>query len=146
MITHDPKTWPSNDPIWDICRAVAFAEGADIEGSVPDRLNNPGDISDFLGVFGSEFHNGSKVTRFPTKEAGWAHLHWKFKRVVDGESHIFLVSYSWLRVARKYAKNWEPWLKIVTEKLGVTIESTPLDYVRAHGYEPEGDHSNTSPD
>jgi len=134
MITHDPKTWPVGDPIWDICRAVAFAEGADIEGSNPDRLNNPGDISDFLGVFGSEHHSGSDITHFPTKEVGWGHLHWKFGRIVKGNSSVYPPNWSWLRVARKYAKDWEPWLKIVTEKLGVTSETTPRDYCLAHGY------------
>src|ERR1035438_8484085 len=45
-ITNDPSTWPTGDEFWNVCWAIAYAEGAQIAGSVPDRCNNPGDISD----------------------------------------------------------------------------------------------------
>ena len=47
-ITNDPATWPTGDRSWDLARAIAQTEGASIAGSVPDRLNNPGDISDYI--------------------------------------------------------------------------------------------------
>jgi hypothetical protein len=52
-ITSDPSTWPTGSRIWDIARAIAIAEGANVEGSNPDRLNNPGDISDGASTYGS---------------------------------------------------------------------------------------------
>src|SRR6266403_1907032 len=64
-ITFDPATWPSGDRVWNVCRAIAHAEGADVEGSNPDRLNNPGDISDGALTYGFEFHSGSSLTTFP---------------------------------------------------------------------------------
>src|SRR5580692_8534150 len=46
VITSDPSTWPNGDAIWTFAQAIAFAEGANLAGSVPDRTNNPGDLSD----------------------------------------------------------------------------------------------------
>ena len=131
MITHDPLTWPVGDSIWNICHAIALAEGANVPNSNPDRLNNPGDISDFVGVFGSEYHSGSHITHFPTKEIGWGHLHWKVNRIIKGMSSTYTSSWSWEKVAKTWAANWEPWLKTVTEHLGVKSDSTPLDYIKS---------------
>jgi len=36
-ITNDAATWPTGDKIWDVCRAIAIAEGANVAGSNPDR-------------------------------------------------------------------------------------------------------------
>src|ERR1039458_1699973 len=44
-ITNDPATWPTGDEFWNVCWAIAYAEGAQTAGSAPDRYNNPGDLS-----------------------------------------------------------------------------------------------------
>jgi hypothetical protein len=127
-IQTDPSTWPGGDNIWNICRAIAFAEGANIPGSVPDRLNNPGDISDGANVFGAEHHSGSNVTFFPDKETGWSWLYEKISNAVYGRSHVYLPSMTWTQFAQKYAGNWEAWVNNVTTYLGVDPNSTLSQY------------------
>src|SRR5258708_26462293 len=83
-ITFDESTWPSGDRVWNVCRAIARAEGANIEGSNPDRLNNPGDISDGGLTYGFEWHSGSSVTKFPDKQTGWQWLYSKISNAAAG--------------------------------------------------------------
>lgn len=128
-ITNDPSTWPSGDKIWDICHAVALAEGANIAGSVPDRLNNPGDISDGLLTYGSEYADGSAVTKFPDKQTGWQWLYNKFQNIIAGGSSTYASTLSWSGIASKYAGDSSSWLNNVISQLGVSPDSTPADYV-----------------
>lgn len=130
MITNSPATWPTGDKVWDICRAIAHAEGAFEAGSVPDRLNNPGDISDWKKMYGFEHHSGSDVTTFPDKETGWNKLYDKINTIALGRSHVFSPSMSWTTIAKIYAGDWQNWLNNVTHYLGVTPESTFNDYVK----------------
>lgn len=119
MITNDQRTWPVGDKIWDVCRAIAKAEGANIEGSNPDRLNNPGDISDGRNVFGSEHHSGSDVTIFPNKETGWKWLYDKIARAKNGKSATYLPTLTWAQFAQKYSGDWQNWVTDVTRELSV---------------------------
>src|SRR5260370_32854808 len=82
-ITVDESTWPSGDRVWNVCRAIARAEGANVQGSNPDRLNNPGDISDGGLKYGFEFHSGSSITKFPDKQTGWVWLYQKISNIVS---------------------------------------------------------------
>jgi hypothetical protein len=128
-ITNDPATWPSGDRFWLISHAVGFAEGADKAGSNPDRLNNPGDISDGGGQFGFECHSGSNVTHFPDKTTGWQWLHDKIENAYNGTSREYFSTDTWTQIAQKWAGNWRPWLVKVTEVLGVSADSTMADYI-----------------
>lgn len=127
-ITFDPATWPTGDKIWDVCRAIAKAEGANVEGSNPDRLNNPGDISDGAHLYGSEQHSGSAVTHFPDKVTGWHWLYAKIERAKDGDSHTFSPYMTWAMFAHKYAVKWVPWLHTVTDTLGVGPDTHINDF------------------
>lgn len=128
MISHDPKTWPRGDAIWNIARAIAMAEGANNEGSVPDRLNNPGDISDGGKTFGYEAHSGSNVTTFPDKEVGWSWLRSKLQNIQNGRSRVYFPTMTWWDLGRKWAGDWENWVVNVTRNLGVDPTSTFRDY------------------
>jgi len=88
-ITANPGTWPKGDSIWDFCQCVAHAEGADIPNENPDRLNNPGDISDGARDFGYELHSGSRVTTFPDKATGWQWLYSKLFNATSGRSSLY---------------------------------------------------------
>ena len=127
-ITHDPATWPTGSKVWNVCRAIAIAEGANVQGSNPDRLNNPGDISDGREEFGDEFHTGSHVTHFPTKEIGWQWLHNKVQNAASGHSHVFLPSMTWIEIAHEWAGDWEDWVKNVTRELNVDPTNKFGDY------------------
>lgn len=121
-ITADPNTWPKGDKIWDICRAIAFAEGANISGSNPDKLNNPGDISDGSVTFAyliPEFHSGSVITHFPDKATGWQWLYNKVQRHVSGKSSTYPQEISVSEFAQKYASDWQNWVANVSQHLGI---------------------------
>jgi hypothetical protein len=86
-----PDSWPSGDRIWDVCRAIAHAEGFDVPGKAPQKLNNPGDLSPgdehgFATAGLAEYHGGSYVIHFATAQDGWNALYAKFANIADGSS------------------------------------------------------------
>lgn len=127
-ITNDPNTWPSGDNIWNVARAIAMAEGANVSGSNPDRLNNPGDISDGYSTYGGEAHSGSNITQFPDKVTGWQHLYNKLKNISNGNSSVYSVDWTWTQFAQKWAGDWQDWVNNVTEILSVSPDDRVGDY------------------
>lgn len=129
-ITQDVSTWPGSDNIWNICAAIARAEGFNRgPGYVPYDLNNPGDLSDGARQYGSQPHSGSNVTTFPTAEIGWQWLYDKIQRIVTGKSSTYPKNAPWSSIAVTWAGNSGAWLANVTDYLGVPASSTPADYV-----------------
>lgn len=143
LITNAPATWPGassdypNAGLWNICTAVALAEGYNQGvGTAPYDLNNPGDLSpgDELGqaVSGSpQTHGGSSIICFATVEGGFIALYTKFDRIVNGRSSVYAATDTWWQVAAKYAGNSAAWLANVTNYLGVDPSSTPADYANS---------------
>ena len=131
LITNDPSTWPTGNKIWDAARAIALAEGANIAGSNPDRLNNPGDISDGYNVYGGESHSGSNITQFPTKTAGWQELYNKLNRIVNGDSAVYSPDFTWNQIAQKWAGDWENWVTNVTDALNLSPDDRFGDFFGA---------------
>lgn len=129
MITNDPTTWPSGDKIWNICQAIAKAEGAAIAGSVPDRANNPGDVTDGISTYGALGSGCSNVTHFPTKQVGWNALYTKVSNIISGASITYCANWTWTQIAQKWSGNWQPWVTNVTGALGVDPTSTVEEYV-----------------
>jgi hypothetical protein len=129
MITNDPTTWPSGDKIWNICQAIAKAEGAAKAGSVPDQANNPGDITDGIHTYGSFGVGCSNVTNFPTKQIGWNALYAKISNIVSGSSTSYCANWTWNQIAQTWATKWQPWVTNVTGTLGVDPTSTLEAYV-----------------
>jgi hypothetical protein len=139
-ITNDVNTWPGpqaaypNAAVWDICTAVALAEGYNGgPGVAPYDLNNPGDLSpgDEAGqaVAGPpENHDGSDIINFATVEGGFVALYVKFFNIVTGNSKVYPKTYTWTQVAAKYAGDSSNWVKNVTNYLGVDPASTPAQY------------------
>lgn len=125
-ITNDPATWPAGDRLWQVAHAIAFAEGANVAGSNPDRLNNPGDLSDDYDTFGGEHHSGSDITRYPTKQDGWNALRNKLYRIQAGASKVYSTTMTWQQLAQKWAGNWQNWLTNTCAHLGCK----PTDTVR----------------
>lgn len=130
-ITSSPDTWPQGDRIWDIARAIAIAEGANVAGSNPDRLNNPGDISDGAKTFGSEVHSGSHVTHFPDKVTGWQWLYDKLQNIANGNSESYSPDWTWTQIAQRWAGNWQAWAANVARELGVDKNSIFGDYANS---------------
>lgn len=128
-IDANPGTWPTGDRIWDICRAIAYAEGANISGSVPDRTNNPGDISDGGSEYGHTAADGSNVTDFPDKATGWQWLYNKVSAIINGKSSVYDANWTIAQVSQKWAGNSGAWANNVASRLGVSTDSTWTDYV-----------------
>jgi len=136
-ITPDVSTWPGSDTdkIWNICTAVALAEGFNLgPGTAPYDLNNPGDLSPgdeggFPTAGPAQAHGGSEIIFFATCEGGFSALYAKFARIVTGASTVYPASWSWAQVAAQYAGNAGNWLANVTNYLGVDPSSTPQSYV-----------------
>lgn len=141
FITQDVNTWPGASPsypngqVWNICTAVALAEGFNLgPGTAPYDLNNPGDLSpgDESGQATSglpQIHDGSAIVCFATCEGGFIALYTKFQNIANGASRVYPASYTWAQVAAKYAGNSAAWLNNVTSYLGVNASSTPASYV-----------------
>lgn len=133
-ITEKPDTWPTGDAIWDICRAVAQAEGYNAgRGAAPFDLNNPGDLSpgDEHGqatAGAAEFHGGSYIIHFATPADGWQALYAKFSNIVNGSSKVYGADWSWSQVGQTYAADPQ-WALHVATLLGVDPSSTPREYV-----------------
>jgi hypothetical protein len=135
-ITNDPSTWPGSDAIYNICAAVALAEGYNQgKGTAPYDLNNPGDLSpgDEAGypTCGTpQNHGGSAIIFFCTVEDGFLALHQKFANIVNGASSVYGADWTWAQVAAVYAGDSAAWLNNVTSYLGVDPQSTPAQYVQ----------------
>jgi hypothetical protein len=128
----NPSTWPQGNRIWDISRAIAFAEGYDQLGSNPSRLNNPGDISDGVSTYGSEQHSGSSVTSFPDALTGWTWLYAKIRNIANGNSAVYDPSMSWNEIGEKWAPpNASTWAANVATNLGVDADSSLNDYINS---------------
>lgn len=122
-ITTDPDTWPAGDAIWDICRAIARAEGYNTNGAA-FRLNNPGDISDGASTYGSEAHDGSNITHFPNALTGWNYLYNKISNHIYGKSAVYPNTMTITDFAHKYAGQWSNWKTIVGRELQVDPDSS----------------------
>lgn len=141
FITSDVNTWPGPSPaypngqVWNICTAVALAEGFNLgPGAAPYDLNNPGDLSpgDEAGQSTSgpaQVHDGSSIIVFATCEGGFIALYTKFDNIVSGKSKVYPATATWAQVAVLYAGNSAAWLNNVTGYLGVSSSSTPAAYV-----------------
>jgi hypothetical protein len=132
-LLQSPDNWPTGDPIWDVCRAIAHAEGFDVAGSAPQKLNNPGDLSpgDEHGsatAGAPEFHGGSYIIHFSTPQDGWDALYAKFANIQNGESSVYDAGWTWLQIGAKYASD-PNWGRNVAATLGVDPNSTLADYL-----------------
>lgn len=122
-ISTDPASWPAGDKIWDVCRAIATAEGYNTNGAA-FKLNNPGDISDGSTTYGSEVHDGSSITHFPDAATGWNWLYQKISNHIAGKSSVYPASLTIAQFAQKYAASWQNWKTNVGNQLGVNPDST----------------------
>lgn len=130
IVASDPSTWPTGNRIWDCCRAIAVAEGYNVVGSNPANLNNPGDISDGASTYGSEFHSGSSITKFPDAVTGWQWLYTKLNNAANGKSTVYDPSMSWNEIGAIWAPpNATVWAANVARQLGVDVDSSLGDYV-----------------
>jgi len=101
-----------------LAHAIAQAEGYGVPHSIPNRCKNPGDLkgTHFPGQVG--VCKGGHA-RFGTAQAGWAALYNQVQKIQDGTSTKYTQHATFRQVAKTYAQNYRPWLKIVTKTLQV---------------------------
>jgi hypothetical protein len=112
--------------------AISHAEGFGIRGTIPSRYHNPGDLkaSSDLGTLVGQVRIGkARHIVFKDDEAGKAALRDCILQMMDGRSSHFHADMTLNQVARVYAENWRPWVKIVSTELGVPPTTTLREYL-----------------
>jgi hypothetical protein len=125
----------SDDFVKRFAEAVARAEGFFVPDSVPARIHNPCDLSDEgdvgCGVFQTSGPNGAALTIYATDEDGWNAAYRKFRRMLDGASHVYTLDMTLLEVALKYAGS-AAWGQNVANALGVDTQTTLAELAAAN--------------
>lgn len=109
--------------------AIAHAEGYFAHGSLPGRINNPGDMK--LGDKGHGVDHGKTI--YATATDGWNALRRECVAILTGASHFYSVSDTIADVARKWTggDNDDAWAAIVAEKLSLDPGTTLKDWIKA---------------
>jgi hypothetical protein len=125
-ITNDSSTWPASDAYWQMCCAIAKAEGYQKgAGYIPYDYNNPGDITDDASDYGSGT-NG--ITTFPTAEVGWQALYTKISNICNGRSSAYPKDWDWTQVGTQWAGGDQNWATNVCNALNVDPSTTPASF------------------
>ena len=110
-----------------LSEAIADEEGFYVEGSVPQRANNPLDITDEgnigNGIISTSGPAGAGITIYSTAAEGCDAGQRKLRRMLSGASEVYLLSMSIEEVGMKWSDD-PNWGKNVAAKLGVTPETT----------------------
>jgi hypothetical protein len=111
---------PSNT-VQKIAQAIARAEGFYVQGSIPQRANNPGDLE--LGDLGNGTISGKTV--FPSASQGWQRLYVQVQGMLDGSSKIYGPDWTIQDVASTYTgnDNASSWAQNVADYLGVGTDT-----------------------
>ena len=119
--------------------AIARAEGFGLRGAIPTRYHNPGDMKSrpgFTKLPGQKSIGKGGHIVFKNDAAGWAALKDQIAKMLDGRSRHFNPNMSIKQVAKHYAANWHPWVKIVTKELGVSPDTTLATYFKSEEIKP----------
>jgi hypothetical protein len=100
--------------------AIAFAEGYDVPGSLPNTRNNPGDISDSSGV----------IWYTSYAEGRAALLHQVQLMFTGGTQTHYSPTMTITQIAKRYAGDWSNWATNVGAYLGVDPDTTTLNDLR----------------
>lgn len=123
----------SEELVTRLAQAIATAEGFQVEGSVPCRANNPGDLTDDgdvgCGLIHTSGPNGAAITVYPDASAGWQALFKKVRRMLEGGSRVYPVRVTLMEVGLKYAGSAQ-WAMNVAKQLGVDTSMTLADLVK----------------
>lgn len=116
--------YPVPDSILRLARAIARAEGFYVAGSLPQRMNNPGSITDPAT---------GKLRQYPSVEAGWNALYRQIEAMASGRSAYYSPDMTLREIALVYTGNDKPdaWARIVAESLGVSPDVRFGDLVGA---------------
>lgn len=117
----------------ELATAISHAEGFGKRRTIPSRYHNPGDLKAL--PYSTPLPGQVRVGKashivFKDDNAGKAALRDYISKMMDGRSRHFHADMTFNQVARRYAENWRPWVKIVSRELGVP----PTTTLRAYFY------------
>lgn len=112
-----------------LAMAVAKAEGYGVEGALPTRINNPGDLE--LGDVGCGVEQGKTI--YPNAKAGWDALERQCALILTDKSPYYQTQMTIMQFAMKYTGNDEAaaWAKTVADFLGLLTTNTLRAYSAA---------------
>jgi len=122
---------PDPDKVNDLATAISHAEGFGKRSTIPSRYHNPGDLKAFsrtTPMTGQVRLGKAGHIVFRDDEAGMAALRDYIVRMMDGRSTHYNPNLTLNQVARRYAENWRPWVKVVSKELGVPPNTTLRAY------------------
>ncbi len=109
-----------------IAKAIAKAEGFYVQGSIPQRANNPGDLE--RGDIG--FGVISLKTIYPSAGQGWEALYHQIGIMLDNSSAVYGPTWTIQDVADEYVsgmqsdtKDAAAWAQNVADTLGVSVDT-----------------------
>lgn len=107
-----------------MAEAIARAEGFNVQGSVAQRTNNPGNLRTNT--------TEGRITGYPTAEDGWRALENQIRMMFDGRSSIYHPDMTFADVGDKYeADPGNAWARNVVQYLGVTLGTTLREWAQA---------------
>lgn len=98
--------------------AIAFAEGWYVVGSIPQRLNNPGDLK--TSGIPSIGQDAQGHLHFASPDDGWRALYRQLQIIVDGKSAHYSLGMTILQMGDKYAPGSVSWPRNVAARLNVS--------------------------
>jgi hypothetical protein len=108
--------------------AIARTEGYFQKGSIPNRLNNPGDLTSQIGnAYPGQQGLYKQYVVFRTAQDGWKALRSQIQRVIDGTSTKYTQEMTMLQIARVYAASPQ-WLKTLGKILRISPKLTFEEY------------------
>lgn len=113
----------ANQLVESLSEAIAYAEGYYIEGSRPNRNNNPGDLT--VDITGTGVGFDGPFVVYGSAYDGWQALRRQIEKMIDGTSSIYNRSMSILEIASRYTTTQvQSWANNVAGYLGVDTSVT----------------------
>ena len=130
---------PDPGRVNDLATAISHAEGFGKRHTIPSRYHNPGDLKAFRSS--ARLEGQVRIGKaghivFEDDEAGKAALRDYIVRMMDGRSAHFNPNLTLNQVARRYAQNWRPWVRVVSRELGVSPNTTLRAYFQTDAVPP----------
>jgi hypothetical protein len=111
-----------NPKVIALAQAIAKAEGFGVDGALPTRCHNPGDLE--VGDVGYGTDEGKTI--FSEDQDGWMALEHQCDLMLTGNSHVYKPSMNFLQIAQLYTggDNAGAWAQIVAQSLGISVTMT----------------------
>ena len=109
--------------------AIAYAEGFYINGSRPQRNNNPGDLT--VDIIGRGVGFDGPFVVYSTPNDGWEALRAQVGKIINNTSSIYNSNMTIAEIAQRYTTTEQSsWALNVANKLGVSPDTRIGDLIQ----------------